>query len=157
MEKPLKGKVAVVTGASRMRGLGRAIARALADAGADVVVTARGTVDAADSRPQDEKDAGWLGAQSVAEELRSLGVRAEAVALDVTRPEAVKAAIDAVESRLDEGPAVLPLVLADQFLDVAVHADAALRSAFTGRLGGGFVHPHVQLGLGHASTLAPER
>ncbi len=35
----LSGKVAVVTGATRKRGLGRAIALALARAGADVTVT----------------------------------------------------------------------------------------------------------------------
>lgn len=99
MEMPLKGRVAVVTGASRKRGLGRAIAKALAEAGADVVVTARGTVDAAAARPQDELDSGWLGAESVAEELRAAGVRAEAMALDVTDPRAVRSVIDGVVAR----------------------------------------------------------
>jgi 7-alpha-hydroxysteroid dehydrogenase len=41
--RPLSGKVAVVTGASR--GLGRAIAVALAEAGADVAVAARAKAD----------------------------------------------------------------------------------------------------------------
>src|SRR5712692_1927736 len=41
--RPLETKVAVVTGASR--GLGRAIAIALADAGADVSLAARSKVD----------------------------------------------------------------------------------------------------------------
>ena len=43
MVRPLSGKVAVVTGASR--GLGRAIAVALAEAGADVAVAARAKAD----------------------------------------------------------------------------------------------------------------
>ena len=43
MTRPLSGKVAVVTGASR--GLGRSIAVALAEAGADVAVAARAKAD----------------------------------------------------------------------------------------------------------------
>ena len=37
--KTLEGRIALVTGAGRVRGIGRGIALALADAGADVVVT----------------------------------------------------------------------------------------------------------------------
>ena len=40
-ESPLRGKVALVTGCSRPSGIGRAVALALARAGADVAVTAR--------------------------------------------------------------------------------------------------------------------
>jgi NAD(P)-dependent dehydrogenase (short-subunit alcohol dehydrogenase family) len=39
MGAPLDGKVAIVTGCGRLKGLGRAIALALAEAGADLVVT----------------------------------------------------------------------------------------------------------------------
>jgi 3-oxoacyl-[acyl-carrier protein] reductase len=67
----LTGKVAVVTGASR--GIGRAIATALAAQGATVVAAARGD-----------------HANAVAAELTSQGRRAEAVALDVTDPAAVE-------------------------------------------------------------------
>ena len=38
----LEGKVAIVTGAARMRGIGRAVALRLAQEGADVAVTAIG-------------------------------------------------------------------------------------------------------------------
>ena len=52
----LDGKVAVVTGAGRLRGIGRATALGLADLGADVVVTGTGRDPA--SFPEDEKKAG---------------------------------------------------------------------------------------------------
>ena len=45
---PLEGSVAVVTGCSRPRGIGRAVALGLAAAGADVAVTARSRTDGAD-------------------------------------------------------------------------------------------------------------
>src|SRR5262245_14659194 len=75
-------RVALVTGASR--GIGREIALALAREGLSVAVTAR-SVD------QVEK---------VAAEARALGVAAEALALDVTDPDAVAAAPHLVASRL---------------------------------------------------------
>ena len=52
----LKDKVAVVTGAGRMRSIGRPIAIALAQAGAHVVLT--GTGRAPEDYPQDELTAG---------------------------------------------------------------------------------------------------
>ena len=39
LERELSGKVAIVTGAGRLRGIGRATANVLARMGADVVVT----------------------------------------------------------------------------------------------------------------------
>src|SRR5262245_19072591 len=75
-------RVALVTGATR--GIGREIALALAREGLSVAVTAR-SVD------QVEK---------VAAEARALGVAAEALALDVTDPDAVAAAPHVVASRL---------------------------------------------------------
>jgi 2-deoxy-D-gluconate 3-dehydrogenase len=72
MSRPLAGKVAVVTGASR--GLGRAIAVALAEAGADVAVAAR-------AKPELEQ---------TAQQVEQHGVRALAVPVDVTSYPAVE-------------------------------------------------------------------
>jgi len=83
----LEGKVAVVTGAGRMRSIGRPIAVELARAGCDVVLT--GTGRAPERYPDDEKEADWHDIDSVAEEVRALGRRALPVISDVSDPEAV--------------------------------------------------------------------
>ncbi|WP_430334487.1 SDR family NAD(P)-dependent oxidoreductase [Rhodococcus sp. ACT016] len=83
----LDGKVAVVTGAGRMRSIGREIAVELARAGCDVVVT--GTGRAPDRFTDEEKTAGWRDIESVADEIRALGRRATAVVTDVADEESV--------------------------------------------------------------------
>ena len=83
----LEGKVAVVTGAGRMRSIGRPIAAELARAGCDVVLT--GTGRPPERYPDDEKAAGWRDIDSVAEEARALGRRALPVVSDVSDPGAV--------------------------------------------------------------------
>ena len=75
-ELSLEGRSAVVTGAGR--GIGRAIALGLAEAGADVVVAAR-------TEPQIE---------AVASDIRDLGRRAVAVRTDVTRSAEVDALVE---------------------------------------------------------------
>ena len=62
----LSGKVAIVTGAGRYRGIGRHIALALARNGADVVITGSGRPQ--ESFPPDERQIGWRDIDSVAEE-----------------------------------------------------------------------------------------
>jgi NAD(P)-dependent dehydrogenase (short-subunit alcohol dehydrogenase family) len=78
----LDGRVALVTGAAR--GLGRAIAVALAEAGADVALGLR---DAS-------RDGG------VADEIRALGRRALPLQLDVTRLDEVEAGVAATVAEL---------------------------------------------------------
>lgn len=72
----LSGKCALVTGGSR--GIGRAIALGLADAGADVLVTYR-------ERNGDAK--------AVVKEIESKGRRAKALAMDVTNPDSIEEAV----------------------------------------------------------------
>ncbi|SVC02430.1 uncharacterized protein METZ01_LOCUS255284, partial [marine metagenome] len=79
----LEGKVAIVTGAGRLRGIGRAAAVALAKLGADIVVT--GTGRNPETFPDDEKTIGWKDIESVAEQVRDLGVRALPLVSDVTK------------------------------------------------------------------------
>jgi NAD(P)-dependent dehydrogenase (short-subunit alcohol dehydrogenase family) len=77
----LTGKKAFVTGASR--GIGQAIAVALAQAGADVAVVARGEE----------------GLAATAKQITDCGREARVIAADVTRQEAVEAAVaDAIEA-----------------------------------------------------------
>src|SRR5579871_4916056 len=78
----LDGRVALVTGASR--GLGFAVAEALAEAGASVVLNARhaAALDAA------------------ADRLRRRGFKAETAVFDVTEPQISSAAVQAGGSQL---------------------------------------------------------
>ena len=81
------GKVAVVTGAGRMRSIGREIAVELARAGCDVVVT--GTGRTPDRFTDEEREAGWRDIESVADEIRGLGRRAAALVADVADEDSV--------------------------------------------------------------------
>jgi NAD(P)-dependent dehydrogenase (short-subunit alcohol dehydrogenase family) len=94
----LDGKVAVVTGAGRMRSIGRPIAVELARAGCDVVLT--GTGRPPERYPDDEKAAGWRDIESVAEEIEALGRRALPLVSDVSDPTSVETLADRVEAEL---------------------------------------------------------
>jgi len=98
MTGPLEDKVAIVTGAGRMRGIGRAIALRLAKDGADVVVTA--VPHAPDAMPEHERDAKWRGVQSVADEIQAVGRRSLPVDSDVTKPEQVQEMVDRTVAEL---------------------------------------------------------
>ena len=87
----LDGKVAFITGAGRLRGIGRASALALARLGADIVVT--GTGRDPSTFPDDEKAVGWNDVHSTAEQVRALGQRALPLDFDVTNPGQVEEAV----------------------------------------------------------------
>lgn len=95
----LEGKVALVTGASGMRGIGRAIALKLASMGADIVVTARKDKPQ-EEFPEGELKAGWKGIESVAQEIRGLGRRAEAIPCDLAYEDQIVNLIDETVKRL---------------------------------------------------------
>jgi 3-oxoacyl-[acyl-carrier protein] reductase/meso-butanediol dehydrogenase/(S,S)-butanediol dehydrogenase/diacetyl reductase len=97
MEKELAGKVAIVTGAGRMRSIGRPIAVKLAEAGASVVLT--GTGRPKERYPEDEKAAGWGDIASVAEECRAHGAKVLPLISDVSNEQAN---IDLVKRTVDE-------------------------------------------------------
>ena len=88
MNAPLAGKVAIVTGAGRLRGIGRAIALRLAEDGADVAISAIARTP--EAMPKHEREVAWRGAQSVSEEIEAMGRRALAIDLDVTNHSAVR-------------------------------------------------------------------
>jgi len=81
----LDGKLALVTGASRPHGIGRATALALARAGADVVVTGLHNMD---------------GANSLAQEIASMGRRSKALKVDATDYGDVKKGFAEVKAQL---------------------------------------------------------
>jgi 3-oxoacyl-[acyl-carrier protein] reductase len=93
--RDLAGKIALVTGASRLQGIGAAIARALAARGADVAFSHWRSYDAAFP---------WAGGASEPEqlerELAALGVRAVAIESDITAEDAPARLLDAVEATL---------------------------------------------------------
>jgi len=88
MNQELSGKVTIITGAGRMRSIGRPIAKALAAAGAAVVIT--GTGRRLQDYPEDEKAAGWRDIESVADEVRKLGARCLALVSDIRDEDAVE-------------------------------------------------------------------
>ena len=90
--KELEGKVAIVTGAGRLRGIGRATALSLANLGADVVVT--GTGRNPDSFPEDEKAVNWKDIESTSEQIRAKGSKALPVIADVSSLNDVQRLID---------------------------------------------------------------
>lgn len=80
--KLLEGKVAIVTGATKPKGLGKAIAVQLAELGAKVALTGRNSSKA--------------GVEANVEEINAAGGTAMAVLVDVSNPDEITAAVQAV-------------------------------------------------------------
>jgi len=89
--KTLKGKVALITGVSRKKGIGFAIAKALTEKGADVFITSY--------KPYDKElwnEGNTHETEEIVEELGKTGVKAEALELDLSLPEAPKKLMEEV-------------------------------------------------------------
>lgn len=101
----LTGRVALITGAGRMRGIGRACALRFAADGAAVIISEAPRDPA--SFPAEEQAAGWRGAISVAEEIVASGGRAMAITCDVTNPEQVAAMFDTASTEIGVPDAIV--------------------------------------------------
>jgi NAD(P)-dependent dehydrogenase (short-subunit alcohol dehydrogenase family) len=93
----LSGKVALITGAARHRGIGRAIALRLAEDGADIVICGRPR--SPESYPAHEQEIGWRGVDSLAQEIEAKGRQALALECDVTHKDQVVAMTETIKSR----------------------------------------------------------
>lgn len=87
----LKGKVALITGAGGMKGVGRAIAVKFAGLGVDLALSDV-KLKAEDLHPNQLRT-GWRGLDSVAEEVRALGVRCLPLHCDLGDSEQARALV----------------------------------------------------------------
>src|SRR6516162_6317733 len=98
----LRGKVAIVTGASRMKGIGAAICRALAAQGCAIFFTVYPKYDAlAFPESPTAKDSEHLSA-----ELRDMGVQVAFMEVDLAQPDCAVRILDRVEGLLG-APSIL--------------------------------------------------
>jgi len=98
-QRPLAGRIALVTGATRAVGIGAAICEALARDGADVAFTHFSAYD--------EAMYGTNSGEPARTEtmLRALGVRVASIPFDLSTPDAATRLLDEVEARL--GPVTI--------------------------------------------------
>jgi len=98
---PLRGRVALVTGVGRQRGIGTAICRALAARGADIVFSYWKAYDRAAPWASDEDEP-----EALLRELRAAGVRAEGVEIDLSEAGSPGRLLDAATGLLG-APSIL--------------------------------------------------
>lgn len=102
----LRGRVALVTGVGRKRGIGSAVCRELASRGADVVISYWKPYDREMPWASDEDEP-----ETLLGELRAAGVRAEGVEADLSRPDSPQLLLDAAEEMIGR-PSILVNVAA---------------------------------------------
>jgi 3-oxoacyl-[acyl-carrier protein] reductase len=142
----LRGKAAIVTGASRRAGIGAAICRELAGRGADVLFTHWQPYDRGPGVAEDQE-----GPEGLLAELRSMGVRAEGLEVDLSLPGSPSLVLDTAEERLGpphilvnnaahserDGYEKLDAAGLDRHYAVNLRATALLSALFARRYGGG--------------------
>src|SRR5262245_2488539 len=90
----LEGKVALITGAGGMRGVGRATALKLAQQSADLALT--DVHREPEDLPPGEVRLGWRGLDSVAEEIQPLGRRCFTTSCDLGQSDQVQRLVQQV-------------------------------------------------------------
>ncbi len=141
----LSGRIAIVTGASRLAGIGAAVCRTFADAGADIAFT--------HWTPYDRESFGTTASepQQLENELLQKGVRVAEIEIDLSDPAAPSTLLATVEERLG-APGILvnnaavslndsfetiTAVQLDQHYAVNVRAMALLTAEFSRRFSRG--------------------
>jgi 3-oxoacyl-[acyl-carrier protein] reductase len=99
--KDLRGRVALVTGVGRRRGIGSAVCLALASRGADVVLSYWKAYDREMPWGSDEDEP-----EALLGRLRATGVRAEGIEMDLSRSDSARLLLDATEERMGR-PSIL--------------------------------------------------
>ena len=94
----LKNKVAIVTGGGRC--IGRGIALALAEEGADIAIVETNSLDTAFNQYLDKNIHGFDSAQETVKEIKKLGRKAIALQADVSKWDQLKAAVDQAVAEL---------------------------------------------------------
>lgn len=119
----LRGRVALVTGVGRRRGIGSAVCRALAARGADAALSYWKAYDREMPWDADED-----GPARLVEGLRASGVRAEAVEVDLSLPESAGKLLNVATERLG-APSILVNVAAHSTRDGFEALDAEVLDA----------------------------
>ena len=160
----LNRRIAIVTGASREKGIGAAICRALAAQGVDIFFTHWRSFDSTLPQGVDEE-----GPSRLHQELQKLGVRCENLEVDLSTVDAPKRILDEVEMKLGlpsilvnnaaystrDGFEVLDAAILDAHYAVNMRGTFLLTVEFTRRLAGKSGGHIINLTSGQSVTPMP--